>query len=146
VLTTALHQSLACTRHIQSTPSYLIPLRSIVNTYKHLDISCGLTVRFATKNRCLSLLLHACHMPCQSHLPPFNFPNNSEYKPWSSSLFKFLQPPDTSSLLGTITFLSSLFSNYEDHFRSFVFDFIIITKYKITLLFLNVYTHVVYSV
>ena len=87
-------------------------------------------------------------MPCQSHPPPFNFPNNTEYKPLSSSLFKFLQPRDTPSLLCTITFLSSLFSNYERHFRSFVFDFIVITKYKITtpLIFLNVYTHAVYSV
>ena len=141
VLTTALHQS---------TPSYPIPVRSIIrlSSYICLGISCGLIPSgLLPKPCCLSLLLYACHMPCQPHLPPFNFPHNSEYKPWSSSSFKFLQPPDNSSLLGTITFLSSLFSNYEGHFRSFVFDFIVITKYKITipLIFLNVYTHVVYS-
>lgn len=30
VLTTALHQSLPCTRRMQSTPSYPIPIRSII--------------------------------------------------------------------------------------------------------------------
>jgi len=36
---------------------------------------------------------------------------------------------------------------YVDHFRSFVYDFIVITKYQITtqLIFLNVYTCVLYS-
>jgi len=38
--------------------------------------------------------------------------------------------------------------NYEGHFRSFVYDCLVITKHKITTLpiFLNVYTYVLYSV
>jgi len=37
--------------------------------------------------------------------------------------------------------------NYEGHFRNFVYDFIVITKYKITslMIFLNVYTNVLHS-
>jgi len=83
VLTTALHQSPPCTRHTQSTPSYPIPIRSIIKLSSCicLGILCGLIPSgLLPKPYCLSLLLHACHMPCQSHLPPFNFPKNSEYK------------------------------------------------------------------
>jgi hypothetical protein len=37
---------------------------------------------------------------------------------------------------------------YVGHFRSFMYDFIVITKYKITtlLIFLNVYTYVLYTI
>jgi hypothetical protein len=101
VLTKALHQSLSCIRWIQSTPSYPISIRSIIKLSSCicLGISCGtFPSGFVTKLCCLALCLHACHMPCQSHPPWFNYPNNSEYKPRSSSLFSFLQPPVTSSL------------------------------------------------
>jgi hypothetical protein len=62
---------------------------------------------------CIPLPLHGCYMP--SH---FTFPGlvvliilGVEYKLWSSSLCSFLQPPTTSSLLGSNIFLSTLFSN-----------------------------------
>jgi hypothetical protein len=56
---------------------------------------------------------HACHTPRTSQPPWFDCLNNiiEEYKLWSSSLWDFLQPPVTLSLLGPNILLSTLFSN-----------------------------------
>jgi hypothetical protein len=52
-------------------------------------------------------------MPRPSHPPCFDHPTilGEEYKPCSSSLCSFLQPPVTSSLSGPNILLSTLFSN-----------------------------------
>jgi hypothetical protein len=53
----------------------------------------------------VSPLSQACHMPCPSHSPWFDLPNNI------SPLSNFLRSPVTSSLLGPNILLGALFSN-----------------------------------
>jgi hypothetical protein len=85
--TRARHWSLSWARWIQFTPSHPISLRSILLLSSHLRL--GLP----------SGLFLSC------------FPTKILYAFHTSSLWNFIQPPVTSSLLGPNILLNTLFSN-----------------------------------
>jgi hypothetical protein len=117
VFTTAHHLSLSWARWIQSTPSHLITLTSIIMLSYHLRLdlpNCLFPSGFLTK------ILHAFLIsPMRStfpaHLtPPLFYQPNDIW--WSAQVMKLLimqfsPASPTSSLLGPNILLSTLFSN-----------------------------------
>jgi hypothetical protein len=79
VFTRALHWSLSWARSIQSIPSHLISLRSILtlSTHLRLCLPSGLFHSGFPTNIPYAFLfsLHFLYMPCQSHFPWFDHSN-----------------------------------------------------------------------
>jgi hypothetical protein len=107
VLTRARHW----TRWNQSTPSHLIPLRSILILSSHLrlGLSSSLSSTGLSIKNCYAFLISGIHTACPAHIILTKF--GKQYKLWRSSLCGLLQPSATSSFLGPILLLSTLFSN-----------------------------------
>ena len=115
--TSARHLSLFWASSIQPIPSHPTSWRSILILFSHLRLGLpsGLFPSgFPTKILYTPLLSpHTCYVPRPPHSPRFNHPTifGEEYRSWSSSLYRFLLSPVTSSLLGQNILLSTLFSN-----------------------------------
>jgi len=107
------HWSLSCTRYIQSTPSHRTSLRSTLILSPHLCLQLPSDIflsDFPTKILYAFLLSHVCYMPCPSHPPWFDHPNNT----WrSAQVTKLLtmQSSPASSLVTLPNTPSTLFSN-----------------------------------
>jgi hypothetical protein len=105
----------------QSSPYHhilFIPrLNLILSTHLYLGLpSVIFPSSFPTSILCAFILPHSCYMFCPSHLPWLhsNY-NGEEYKLRSSSIWRFLQLPVTSSLYGPYI-LSALFPNAHPAF------------------------------
>jgi hypothetical protein len=115
--TKARSRPLSWARWIQSTPSKLIFyfLKIHFNiTLPSTPRSCEWLLPFRLSNQNVARVfyfLHARYMPRPSHPPWFDHPKifSEKYKLWSLSLYSFLQPPVTSSLVGPIILLRILF-------------------------------------
>jgi len=123
VFTTARHLSLSWARRINSKPSHTVSLRYIlislcnIRLFKSSKRSFCLTLS-NQKPRCISLLPHACHMPCYLillHLITLMI-SGKEFKSWSSSLYSFLELSVFTSLLDPNNFLITLLSNTLRYF------------------------------
>ena len=98
VFTTARHLSLSWARWINSKPSHTVSLRYNLISLCNISLSKSSKRSFCLrlpnqKPRCISLLPHACHMPC--HLILLHLimlmTSGKEFKSWSSSLCSFLE-------------------------------------------------------
>jgi hypothetical protein len=112
--TRAHQQSLSLARWTQSIHSNPTSLRSILilSYYLHLGPLSGLfpsNLKKSVQSSHCSCILHVLSISSSLiYLPVILC---TEYKPWNSSLCYFLQPPITSSLLGSNILPSTLFSN-----------------------------------
>jgi hypothetical protein len=117
VFTRALHWSLSWATSIQSIPLHPVSLRSILilSSHLHLDLHSGLFPSGFPTKILYAFLFFSCVL---NVLPLLTLLDliiliilDEEYKLWSYSLRRFLQPPITSSLFGPNTIFSHLFSN-----------------------------------
>jgi hypothetical protein len=117
IFTRACHWSLSWARCIQSKSSQPIFLRSILTPYSHLRLVLLNSLFLSCfRTRILNVFLISpmsdtwpVHLILHDLISLIKF--GKVYKLRSSSLYSHLQPPATSSLLGSYILLSTLFSN-----------------------------------
>jgi hypothetical protein len=117
VFTRARHLPLSWAKWIQSTSPNHISLRSILTLSSHqrLGLPSGLLPSDLPTKMLYAPLTSPMRATCPAHLILLALITlttlGEKYKPCSSSLWSFLQPPVISSLLGPNIHLSTLFSN-----------------------------------
>ena len=128
---------------IQNTPCHVISLSSVLMSFSYIIVGStnGLFRSYFATNIIsvyLPFLPRACHMLHPFYSPWYIHPNyyyyyGVWYKSQGCSLCNFLQPPFTSSLLGTNILLSTHFSNTFNLCSAFKLTKPVLYQYKTTI-------------
>jgi hypothetical protein len=107
---------------VHTTPVFFSKVLFFFHIILHLrlGLSSGLfSIDFPTKILNAFLSSHSCYLPCPSHHPDLIIliTHDEEYNLRSSSVCSFLQPPFTSSFLGSDIFL---ISTIQKSFKEFL--------------------------